>query len=118
MTISLSRSLLLPFLRRSSGRALRRSSINWLTMNLVAVGLLAVTGFAYIALTTNVATQGFALKSLEQRVETLRDEHAQLTQTATERQSLGGLEAQAASLELTAVTQVEYVTTDNHFAAR
>lgn len=120
MQTTIANALLAPFLRsRHAGKIAHLTwSPNWLTLNFIMLALVVLVGIAYVVVTNTVSTQGFAVKKLELRLEELTTQHAQLTVSSAELQSLDAIRAAAASLNLTDLARVQYVPGSHTVASR
>ena len=86
--------------------------------SLIMIGLAVVGSLSYLIIINRVATSGFEIKALEQKVETLKQTNRKLQLEATELQSLTKVESSAQALGLTEVAQVEYLPTTGGAVAR
>ena len=105
--------------QRLAAGLMRTLKLRLTAITVLAVSLTLVGGASYLALINNVATTGFELKNLENKVEELRKENRRLEVQATELQALSAVEAASADLGLTEVAHIEYLSpTDSSFARR
>ncbi len=86
--------------------------------SLIMIGLAVVGSLAYLIIINRVATSGFEIKALEQKVESLKQINRKLQLEATGLQSLTKVEASAQALGLTEVAQVEYLPATGGAVAR
>lgn len=75
-------------------------------------------GIIYLTLINRVATTGFEIKTLEQRVSQLRDENRKLELEAANLQSLAVVQSATESLGLTEVAKIEYLPVTGAAVAR
>lgn len=79
------------------------------TCGVLAASLLLVLGIGYITVTTTVAARGFEIKSLNQKLETLRKDTNKLDIAAAEKQSITQVEYKDKFNNFAVVTRVEYL---------
>lgn len=87
-------------------------------LSLIMIGLALVGSLAYLVIINRMATSGFEIKALEQKVESLKQTNRKLQLEVTGLQSLTKVEASAPGLGLTEVAQVEYLPTTGGAVAR
>ncbi|USN53104.1 MAG: hypothetical protein H6760_02905 [Candidatus Nomurabacteria bacterium] len=105
--------------QRLAGTLLRTLKLRLTAITVLTVTLAVIGGGAYLALINNVATTGFEIKTLENRVDELRKENRRLEVEATELQSLSAVQEASGQLGLTEVAHIEYLSpTDSAFARR
>ncbi|MDO8599385.1 MAG: hypothetical protein Q7S02_04710 [bacterium] len=78
--------------------------------NVVVLTLLAALTVGYLALTNGNATAGYELRTLERRVDTLRQETRRLELRSLSSQSIDVLTSRIAELGYVPVAHVEYLT--------
>ncbi|MFH0853229.1 MAG: hypothetical protein V1853_02380 [bacterium] len=104
---------------RTFAARIRQSIKLRLTAVTLAVIFLTFGGGAiYLMLINNVATTGFEIKTLEQKVDQLRQDNRRLELEATELQSLAIVESATDQLGLTEVAQVKYLSPTGTVVAR
>lgn len=86
------------------GQAKKR--INW---NIFIVFLVCLAGVSYLALTNSIAISGYELKSLEQKVEQLKEEIRGLETKAVSGQSMWEVEQRVVELGFVKTANIEYI---------
>lgn len=76
-----------------------------------ASAIVIILTVAYIGLTNDIATQGYKLKTLQQETKRLEQANAEINIEVAAAQSLQRLESVSASLALTPLEHIEYLTT-------
>lgn len=71
--------------------------------------LIAVLGISYVVVVNTVATGGFALDDLRERVSALQHENRQLELQAAELTSLSRIQASVADMQLVRTDAIEYL---------
>lgn len=79
------------------------------TIRIVVLGLVVVLGISYLVVVNTVATGGFALDDLRDRVSTLERENRQLELHAAELTSLTTIQAKVKDLQLVQNDTTEYL---------
>ena len=91
------------------------ATLPWRSLLIVAAVAL---GFAYIVLVNQSATNGFALKTLEDKLGVLSDANRKLEIQATELQSMQTIASASDSMKLQPVKNVRYLGTGTAVAVR
>lgn len=97
------------FAQRLAERVVATVKLRMTALTLIGLLLTIGGGIAYLSLINRVATTGFEIRTLEQRVEELRRAGQKLELEATELQSLAIVESETESLGLTQIAKIEYL---------
>lgn len=79
------------------------------TLHILVLAGVALMFVGYLAMNTQAATKGFAIKSLERRISALKDEQKKLGIAAIAHQSMDIIDAEIKTLGMVPVTYVDYV---------
>jgi cell division protein FtsL len=84
-------------------------NINWRTINIFLGFLVVLTFISYLIQINGLATKGYQIKELEQKIFELQQETADLELEALGLQSLNAVQDRVNQLEMVAVGQTEYL---------
>src|SRR3989338_1947914 len=86
-------------------------SLPWGTraFQIIVMGLLAMLVLTYIAITNSVATQGYKLSEIQQQLDNIKRQNADVELAITAAQSLPRVEAEAGAISLAPIVHVEYL---------
>jgi len=95
--------------QRMTERVVTTVKLRMTALTLIGLLLTLGGGIAYLSLINRVATTGFEIRTLEQKVEALKQQGQKLELEATELQSLAIVESETESLGLTEIAKIEYL---------
>ena len=90
------------------------ASVDARPWNVAVLFLLVALVIGYLALTNSNATAGYELRTLGQRLDTLREETRRLELRSLSMQSIDALTAEVAHQGFVPVANVRYLTTTDH----
>ncbi len=82
---------------------------NWKRTMMALVSLSIVFGVAYLMQTNNVATRGYQIQGLQNKIRDLKTENEKLQQQYVRLQSMSNVISQASGLNMVAVEKMEVV---------
>lgn len=80
-----------------------------LNLKVVIIGMVILTGFAYLVQVNKVSTTGFEIQELEQKAGELKKENAKLELEAARLESLNTIEERVQKLNLVSTEKVDYL---------
>jgi cell division protein FtsL len=88
------------------------------TLNFLLVVLICTAGVFYIFEVNNVATQGYKIKELEQKMQNLKDSNEKLKIREAELRSMYNIEEKTKQLDMTAPQNVSYMSLPGNTAMK
>src|SRR3989344_5824814 len=87
----------------------RKININTKGLNIFLAALIVVLGVSYLIQTNALATKGYQIKELENKVSDLRQEKSDLELVALSLQSMGSIKNKVNSLEMVSAGEAGYL---------
>lgn len=101
--------------KRRTRKVQRRSKIfpvmktNTRTLNIILVVVVAIFGISYLVQINSVATKGYQIEELENKITELKEEQADLELEALSLQSMGTVKEKVDELGLVAIGEADYL---------
>jgi Mg2+/Co2+ transporter CorB len=91
---------------------------NSITLRIAILGLLLVSGFAYITQTSSAAVSGYQIHQLEKQVQLLTSEEQRLSSQVAEYSSLVSIQERLKNVTMTPLAQVQITNASRDAVAR